>query len=63
MNADYHGEVKILLIKYGRAPFSPRRGERVAQMIAAPVGVVELVEAHELDATGRGTGGRGSTGR
>ncbi|WP_375600210.1 hypothetical protein [Devosia sp. Naph2] len=50
-------------MKYGREPFSLRRGERVAQMIVAPVSVVELVEAHELDATGRGTGGRGSTGR
>lgn len=63
VDADYRGEVKILLINHGREPFSLRRGERVAQMIVAPVSAVELVEVHELDATERGTGGHGSTGR
>jgi len=63
VDADYRGEVKILLINHGREPFSLRRGERVAQMIVAPVSAVELVEVDELDATERGAGGHGSTGR
>lgn len=63
VDADYRGEVKILLINHGREPFSLRRGERVAQMVVAPVSAVELVEVDELDATERGTGGHGSTGR
>lgn len=63
VDADYRGEVKILLINHGREPFSLRRGERVAQMVVAPVSAVELVEVDELDGTERGTGGHGSTGR
>ena len=63
VDADYRGEVKILLINHGREPFSLRRGERVAQMVVAPVSAVELVEVDELDATERGAGGHGSTGR
>ena len=63
VDADYRGEVKILLINHGREPFSLRRGERVAQMVVAPVSAVEMVVVDELDETGRGTGGHGSTGR
>lgn len=63
VDADYRGEVKILLVNHGREPFSLRRGERVAQMVVAPVSAVELVEVDELDATERGAGGHGSTGR
>jgi len=62
VDADYRGEVKILLINHGKQPFALRRGERIAQMIVARVGAVELVEVDELDATERGTGGHGSTG-
>jgi dUTP pyrophosphatase len=63
VDADYRGEVKILLINHGRQDFELRRGERIAQMVVAPVSAVELVETDELDATERGTGGHGSTGR
>lgn len=63
VDADYRGEVKILLINHGREPFALRRGERIAQMVVARVGAVELVEVNELDATERGAGGHGSTGR
>ena len=63
VDADYRGEVKILLINHGKQDFALRRGERIAQMVVAPVGAVELVEIDELDATERGTGGHGSTGR
>jgi dUTP pyrophosphatase len=63
VDADYRGEVKILLINHGREPFVLRRGERIAQMVVARVSAVELVEVDELDATERGTGGHGSTGR
>jgi dUTP pyrophosphatase len=63
VDADYRGEVKILLINHGRQEFALRRGERIAQMVVARVGAVELVEIDELDATERGAGGHGSTGR
>lgn len=63
VDADYRGEVKILLINHGKQEFVLHRGERVAQMVVAPVGAVELVEVDELDATERGIGGHGSTGR
>nr|WP_269467954.1 dUTP diphosphatase [Devosia ureilytica] len=63
VDADYRGEVKVLLINHGKAPFQLRRGERIAQMVVARVSAVELVEVDELDATERGTGGHGSTGR
>lgn len=63
VDADYRGEVKILLINHGKAPFALRRGERVAQMVVARVDAVELVEVDELDETERGAGGHGSTGR
>ena len=63
MKRYYRGEVKIMLINHGKLPFALSRGERVAQMVVAPVSAVELVEVDELDATERGTGGHGSTGR
>ncbi|MHA6299714.1 dUTP diphosphatase [Devosia sp. CAU 1758] len=63
VDADYRGEVKIVLINHGKEPFVVRRGERIAQMVVARVSAVELVEVDELDATERGTGGHGSTGR
>jgi len=63
VDADYRGEVKILLINHGKQPFVVRRGDRVAQMVVARVDAVELVETDELDTTERGTGGHGSTGR
>jgi dUTP pyrophosphatase len=63
VDADYRGEIGVLLINHGDAPFSIRRGERIAQMVVAPVIQVELVAAAELSATDRGSGGFGSTGR
>lgn len=63
VDADYRGEVKVLLINHGTAPFLVRRGERIAQMVVAPVCAVELIDMETLDATQRGEGGHGSTGR
>jgi dUTP pyrophosphatase len=63
IDADYRGEIGVLLINHGEAPFPIRRGERVAQMVIAAVVRAELVPAVELSATDRGSGGFGSTGR
>lgn len=63
VDADYRGEVKVLLINHGREPFTLRRGDRIAQMVVAPVSAVTFVEVEVLDETERGEGGHGSTGR
>ena len=63
VDADYRGEIGVLLINHGDAPFPIRRGERIAQMIVAAVVRAELVPASSLSATDRGSGGFGSTGR
>jgi dUTP pyrophosphatase len=63
VDADYRGEVGVLLINHGDAPFAIRRGERIAQMVIAAVVRAELVAARALPATERGGGGFGSTGR
>ncbi|WP_375391533.1 dUTP diphosphatase [uncultured Sphingomonas sp.] len=63
IDSDYRGEVKVILANLGQEPFAVRRGERIAQLVPAPVQRAELVEAAELDATHRGQGGFGSTGR
>jgi dUTP pyrophosphatase len=63
VDADYRGEVCVLLINHGDQPFPIRRGERIAQMVIAPVTQVELVPVASLSATDRGSGGFGSTGR
>lgn len=63
VDADYRGEVMVLLINHGKQSFVLRRGERIAQMVVAPVSAVTLVEVEVLDETGRGDGGHGSTGR
>jgi dUTP pyrophosphatase len=63
VDADYRGEISVLLINHGDAPFPIRRGERIAQMIVAAVARAELVPASSLSATDRGDGGFGSTGR
>src|SRR6185503_2924167 len=62
IDADYRGEVKVILINLGQEPFIIKRGERIAQMIVAPVTRAELKVVTELDMTKRGTGGFGSTG-
>ncbi len=63
VDADYRGEIGVLLINHGGVPFPIRRGERIAQMVIAPVVRVELTPAAELSTTKRGGGGFGSTGR
>ncbi len=63
VDADYRGEVCVLLINHGREPFSIRRGERIAQMVIAAVARAELTIATTLSTTARGGGGFGSTGR
>ena len=63
IDADYRGEISVILINHGEAPFTIRRGERIAQMVIAPVVRVELVVAAALSTTDRGSGGFGSTGR
>ena len=62
IDADYRGEVQVLLVNLGADPFAVTRGMRIAQLIVAPVVQVRLVEADRLDATSRGSGGFGSTG-
>ncbi|EAQ37149.1 deoxyUTP pyrophosphatase subfamily 1 [Nitrobacter sp. Nb-311A] len=63
VDADYRGEINVLLVNLGSEAFTIRRGERIAQMIVAPVTRVELARAESLRATTRGSGGFGSTGR
>ncbi|MBB3982048.1 dUTP pyrophosphatase [Sphingobium fontiphilum] len=62
IDADYRGELKVLLINHGADPFPIRRGDRVAQLVVAPVQPARFAEVAELDATDRGEGGFGSTG-
>ncbi len=63
IDADYRGEVKVLLVNLSDTPFRLSRGERIAQLVICPVELGELVLVDELDATERGAGGYGSTGR
>jgi len=63
VDADYRGEIKVLLINHGELPFEVRRGDRIAQMVVAPVSLVTFHEQERLDATDRGDKGHGSTGR
>jgi dUTP pyrophosphatase len=63
VDADYRGEISVILINHGDAPFPIKRGERIAQMVIASVTRAELVAAASLSATDRGSGGFGSTGR
>lgn len=63
IDADYRGEISILLVNWGEAPFSVERGLRIAQMIIAPVARVDVQVVEELTPTDRGGAGFGSTGR
>ena len=63
VDADYRGEISVLLINHGATPFTIRRGERIAQMVIAAMVQAELVPVISLSATDRGSGGFGSTGR
>ncbi|HLK26192.1 MAG TPA: dUTP diphosphatase [Caulobacteraceae bacterium] len=62
IDADYRGEVKVILINLGAAEVTVRRGERIAQLVIAPAPQAALSEVAELPATPRGEGGFGSTG-
>ena len=62
IDADYRGEIKVILINHGAEPFAIKRGDRIAQMVVAPVSTVSFSEVESLDATERGSGGFGSTG-
>jgi dUTP pyrophosphatase len=62
IDADYRGEVMVILANLGEAPFTIRRGERIAQLVVAPVTHAKLVEVDTLSSTARGAGGFGSTG-
>jgi len=62
IDADYRGEIKVLVINLGDKEYILKRGERIAQMVFAAVQQVELVEVENLDETGRGDGGFGHTG-
>jgi dUTP pyrophosphatase len=63
IDADYRGELKIILANLGDQPFHVARGERIAQLVPAPVQRATFAEVSALDETARGTGGFGSTGR
>ena len=62
IDSDYRGELKVILINHGDQPFAIARGDRVAQLVLAPVVLAEWHEVAELDDTARGVGGFGSTG-
>lgn len=62
IDEDYRGEIEVLLVNLGSEPVVIRGGDRIAQLVVAPVRRVEITGADELDATARGGGGFGSTG-
>jgi dUTP pyrophosphatase len=62
IDSDYRGEIMVCLINLGEAPFTINHGDRIAQLVVAPVTRVTLLEARTLDYTTRGTDGLGSTG-
>lgn len=63
IDSDYRGEVQVCLINHSRQLFRAQRGERIAQLVLAPVVQAEFAEVDELNLSSRGTGGFGSTGR
>lgn len=63
IDADYRGEIQIILANFGNEPYTVQRGDRIAQMIIAPVTKVEWVLSDALDETPRGEGGFGHTGK
>jgi dUTP pyrophosphatase len=63
IDADYRGEVKVILVNHGEEDFVIRRGERIGQLVIAPVVQAVWAEVANLDETVRGAGGFGSTGR
>ena len=63
IDADYRGEIKVLLVNLGDEPILINPGDRIAQLVIAPVVRAEIVEVDELEPTARGDGGFGHTGR
>jgi dUTP pyrophosphatase len=63
IDADYRGEVTVLLLNWGTEPYVVRRGDRIAQLVIAPVTRAQIHVAESLSATARGAGGFGHTGR
>jgi dUTP pyrophosphatase len=63
IDSDYRGEIKVILMNLGSEPFVVRRGERIAQLVVAPVQRAVFVEVQDLEDTDRGSGGFGHTGR
>lgn len=62
VDADYRGEIQVILVNLSSDPFVVRRGMRIAQLVIAPVLHARIVESRQLDPTSRGSGGFGSTG-
>jgi len=62
LDSDYRGELRVLLVNHSPHPFRVERGDRIAQLVIAPVARAQLVEVDAVDATPRGDGGFGSTG-
>ena len=63
IDSDYRGEIQVILINLGQEPFTIQRGERIAQLVLAPVTRLAWAQADQLGETARGAGGFGSTGR
>ena len=63
IDSDYRGEIKVILVNLGEAPFTIARGERIAQLVLAPVTQLGWKQVGGLDETDRGAGGFGSTGQ
>ena len=62
IDADYRGELRVILVNLGDAPFRVRHGERIAQLVVCPVALLDTEEVQDLPDTARGAGGFGSTG-
>jgi dUTP pyrophosphatase len=62
IDADYRGELQVILVNHGAETFVVERGMRIAQLVIAPIQHAELVESNDLDSTKRASGGFGSTG-
>jgi dUTP pyrophosphatase len=63
VDAGYRGEVQVVMINLGNAPYEIKKGMKIAQMLIQPISEVEVIEAEDLDDTLRGEGGFGSTGQ
>lgn len=63
IDADYRGEIKVGLINLGKEPYRIQRGDRIAQLVLAPVARAQIRQVGQLDTTSRGSGGFGHTGR